>query len=118
MTTTTIPDLDPAPADAVLPVAESVAAIIAETITAVTAFQAIPFWKLSGDELLAAGQGLEQLSRLVYTAQVHLAGELDAGDHAATRSCSSTAALLRQAFNISPAEATGRVKAARQTLPR
>ncbi len=76
------------------------------------------FWKLVPDDLLTLGRDLERLSRLVYAAQVHLAGEIDTQQVASSRSCSSTAALLRQAFNISAAEAIGRVKAARQMLPR
>ena len=106
MTTTASPLLDPA------------LAVVGETVAAVAGFQHIEFWKLPADDLLALGRDLEHLSRLVYAAQVHLVGEIDTAGLAAARSCPSTAALLRQAFNISPAEATGRVKAARNTLPR
>ena len=91
---------------------------IEELLTGIADLQATEFWKMPVDDLLALGRDLERLSRLVYVAQVHLVGELDTAGLAATRSCSSTGALLRQAYNISPAEATGRVKAARQTLPR
>lgn len=76
------------------------------------------FWKMLPAELLAFGRRLETLSRVIYATQVHLAGEIDARDMASARSCSSTHSLLRQAFNISSAEAVGRVKAARQMLPR
>ncbi len=76
------------------------------------------FWKLLPDQVLSLGQAMETLSRTVYATQVHLAGEIDTRDLAAGRSCPSTAALLRQAFNLSHADAIARVKAARQILPR
>lgn len=97
---------------------DSVTAAVRESLVTVADFQEIPFWKMPADDLLALGRHLEQLSRLVYAAQVHLTGEIDTAGLAALKSCSSTPALLRQAYNISPAEATGRVKAARQILPR
>ena len=58
------------------------------------------------------------IARTVYAAQVHQAGEIDTQGLAADRSCTSTAALLRQAFVISPADAKARVAAAGQILPR
>jgi hypothetical protein len=91
---------------------------VGELLTGAAALQNTEFWKMLPDDLLAFGRDLEQLSRLVYAAQVHLTGEIDTAGLAAAKSYSSTPALLRQAYNISPAEATGRVKAARQILPR
>ena len=76
------------------------------------------FWKLLPDDQLDFGRRLEMLARTVYAAQVHQAGEIDTQGLAADRSCTSTAALLRQAFVISPADAKARVAAARQILPR
>jgi len=89
-----------------------------DVLSAVSDIRDVAWWKLLPDDVLAAGRKLEQLSRLVYAAQIHLAGEVDDRDMAAARSCSSTAALLRQSFNISTGDATGRVRAAAQLLPR
>ncbi len=75
------------------------------------------FWKIGADDLLSLGQELEALSRTVFAVNVHLAGEIDTQQLAKQRSCPSTAALLRQALLISPAEAHGRMTAARQILP-
>ena len=76
------------------------------------------FWKLLPDDQLDFGRRLEVIARTVYAAQVHQAGEIDTQGLAADRSCSSTAALLRQALVISPADAKARVAAAGQILPR
>ncbi len=76
------------------------------------------FWKLLPDDQLAFGRTLEVIARTVYAAQVHQAGEIEVQEIAQQRSCSSTASLLRQAFVISQGDATGRVKAAAQILPR
>ena len=76
------------------------------------------FWKLLPDDQLDFGRRLEVIARTVYAAQVHQAGEIDTQGLAAERSCTSTAALLRQALVISPADAKARVAAARQILPR
>lgn len=89
-----------------------------DVLSAVEDIRDVAWWKLLPDDVLTAGRKLEQLSRLVYAAQIHLAGELDDRDMAASRSCPSTATLLRQTFNISAGDATGRVRAAAQTLPR
>ena len=76
------------------------------------------FWKILPDDLLMLGRQLEALSRTIHAAQLHLTGEIDTRGMAGLRSCSSTHALLRQALNISNADAIGRVKAARQILNR
>lgn len=75
------------------------------------------FWKIGGDDLLAVGQGLERLARIVYAAQVHLAGEVDLQGLAGPRGCSRTADLLRQALAIHPGDASMRVKTARAVQP-
>ena len=93
-------------------------ALVGTALSAIAQLRDGAFWKLFPDDLLNLGQELEQLSRTVYAAQVHLVGEIDTCDLAARRSCSSTAALLRQAFTVSAADAVGRVKAARHVLPR
>ena len=75
------------------------------------------FWRVGGDELLGLGQQLEMLGRKVFAAQVRLAGEVDAQGLAASRSCSSSKALLVQALSISGGEAGLRVRAAQAVLP-
>lgn len=92
--------------------------LVGDALSAVVALRDGAFWKLFPDQLLELGQQLEHLSRTLFAAQVHLAGEVDTAGQAATRSCPSTAALLRQSLNISAADAIGRVNAARQVLPR
>ncbi len=76
------------------------------------------FWKLLPEDQLNFGRRLEVIARTVYAAQVHQAGEIDTQGLAADRSCTSTAALLRQALVISQADAKARVAAAKQILPR
>ena len=49
---------------------DSATAVVGETLTVVARFQSIEFWKMLPDDLLALGRDLEQLSRLVYAAQV------------------------------------------------
>jgi Domain of unknown function (DUF222) len=73
--------------------------------------------KLNGGELLDFGRVLEILNRKVWAAQVHLVDELHQQHVAAARSMSSTEALIRDVFGISPGEAGARVKAARELLP-
>ena len=76
------------------------------------------FWKVGSDDLLELGREYETLSRMMWAANVHLAGELESQAVAAARSVPSTQRLLVQTLLISPAEANGRVHAARQVLPR
>lgn len=75
------------------------------------------YWKLPGDDLLAAGRTVEHLARLTYAIQVTLAGETDLAHLAQTHGQPSTAALLRHAVTISPGDARGRVRAAHAVLP-
>ncbi len=93
-------------------------ALVETALSAVQHIRDGAFWKLVADDQLDFGRRLETLARTVYAAQVHQAGEIEVQEIAKLRSCSSTAALLRQAFVISQGDATGRVKAAAQILPR
>ena len=93
-------------------------ALVETALSAVRNIRDGAFWKLLPDEQLEFGRRLEMLSRTVYAAQVHQTGEIEKLGIAKDRSCSSTNALLRQAFTISAADAAGRVKAAAQILPR
>ena len=92
----------------------------AHSAAARTAVQGIidaEFQRFTEPELLSLAKTFEGVARLVFTAQVRIAGEIDnrkiAGDHGAT----STGALLRDIMAISPAEARGRVTTAKAILP-
>jgi hypothetical protein len=89
----------------------------AAAFTAVQAITCTDFHRFTEPELLSLAKNFEGVARLVFTAQVRIAGEIDtrkiAGDHGAT----STGALLRDILTISPAEARGRVITAKATLP-
>src|ERR1700712_1048324 len=93
-------------------------ALVETALSAVQHIRDGAFWKLVADDQLDFGRRLETLARTVYAAQVHQAGEIELQEIAKQRSCSSTPALLRQAFVISPADAKARVAAAGQILPR
>ena len=93
-------------------------ALVETALSAVQQVRDGAFWKLLPDDQLEFGRRLETLARTVYAAQVHQAGQIEHLGIAADRSCSATSVLLRQAFTISAADATGRVKAAAQILPR
>ena len=68
-------------------------------------------------ELLSFAQTFETHARLVFTAQVRIAGQIDARNMAAAHGASSTSALLRETLTISPADARTRVQTATATLP-
>ncbi|WP_420122176.1 DUF222 domain-containing protein [Nakamurella sp.] len=75
------------------------------------------YWKLPGDDLLAAARTVEHLARLTYAVQVMVAGEIDLARLAQVHGQPSTAALLRHALTIGPGDARSRVRAARAVLP-
>src|SRR6195952_6171430 len=89
-------------------------ALVESALSVVQQIRDGAFWKLLPDEQLEFGRRLEMLSRTVYATQVHQTGEIETLGMAKDRSCSSTQALLRQAFIISAADAPARVKAAAQ----
>jgi hypothetical protein len=68
-------------------------------------------------ELLRFAQTFETHARLVFTAQVRIAGEIDTRKMATAHGASSTAALLRQTLTISQPDARARVATAKATLP-
>jgi len=76
------------------------------------------FWEISELDLLSLARTLERMGRLVYAAQVHLAGELDTRRVADRFGCTSTLALLRETLCISAGDAAGRVRAAARCYPR
>lgn len=83
-------------------------AAVADACTVIDRVRDTELWRLSGRELLDLATGVERLSRLVFTAQVQLAGELDTQRVATDYGCVSTAALLRQSLMISGADAKNR----------
>src|SRR3954468_19040013 len=93
-------------------------ALLDSALSAVARIRDGGFWKLVPEQQLEFGRRLEMLSRTVYAAQLHQTREIDTSGLATSRSCSSTAALLREAFTISAGDAAARVRAARQILPR
>jgi hypothetical protein len=96
--------------DDVHSVAEQVAAGLNQLLDA-------EFWKLPGEDLLAAARTVEHLARPTYAVQVAIAGEIDLAHLAQTHGQPGTAALLRHALAIGPGDARGRVRAARAVLP-
>ena len=75
------------------------------------------FTRFSDNGLLQFAPILERIARLTFTAQVHLAGEIDIRRIAKAHGAASTAALLRQTLQISTHDATTRVNTARAVLP-
>jgi hypothetical protein len=68
-------------------------------------------------ELLSFAETFETTARLVFTAQVRIAGEIDTRKMAAAHGASSTAALLRETLTISHPDARTRIDTAKATLP-
>jgi len=68
-------------------------------------------------ELLSFAETFETHSRLVFTAQVRIAGEIDTRKMAAAHGASGTAALLRETLTISHPDARTRIDTAKATLP-
>ena len=97
---------------------EHATAVAGSVSAGVEALRRSAFWKIGDKELLTLAETLERVGRLVYAAQVHLTGELDTRRVFQGNGAVSTAALLRQRLCLSPAEAAGRVRAARVILPR
>jgi len=98
-------------------VLDTATAVVTDACLAIRALGATAFWKLQDTELLSLATCFEQTARLMYAAQVHLAGELDTRGTAERFGATSTAALLRNTVTISTADARARVRAARNVLP-
>jgi Domain of unknown function (DUF222) len=91
---------------------------VAEQVRAgLTALADAEYWKFPGDDLLHTARSIEHLAHQMYAVQVAVAGEIDLARLAQTHGQTSTAALLRHTLAISPGDAHGRVRAARQVLP-
>ena len=90
---------------------------VAAVCTAAVAVRGTAFWKLQDADLLDLARSVEHAARLLYTAQVHLAGEISTRNLHTTRGATSAAALLRHTLTISAPDARARVAAARAVLP-
>ena len=96
---------------------EAAEADVGAACRALTAMQQTPFTGVLDHELLPLARSFEHASRLMFAAQVHIAGEIDIRRIADAHGCSSSAALLRQTLVISAADARARVHAGRAVLP-
>jgi len=94
---------------------EHATAVAGSVCAGVEALRGAEFWKIGDKELLTLAETLERVGRLVYAAQVHLAGEVDTRDVAQG---ASTMVLLRDRLRIPAGDARARVNAARAILPR
>src|SRR5690349_5410838 len=96
------------------------AAAEADVAAARAAVQAVigaEFLRLSDPDLLSLTASVEGLARVVFTAQVRLAGMIDNRKLAGTHGATSTAALLRQVLQISTPDARLRVSTAAAVHP-
>src|SRR5215207_8828769 len=98
----------------VLTAAEADADAASDAVRAVIGTNYLPF---TDAELLSFVQTFETTARLVFTAQVRIAGEIDTRKIAASHGASCTAALLRDTLTISQADARTRVSTATAVLP-
>ena len=94
---------------------EHATAVAGSVCAGVEALRGAEFWKIGDKELLTLAETLERVGRLVYAAQVHLAGEVDTRGVAQG---ASTMVVLRDRLRISAGDARARVNAARAILPR
>ena len=90
---------------------------VAAVCTAAVAVRGTAFWKLQDADLLDLARSVEHAARLLYTAQVHVAGEISTRNLHTTRGATCAAALLRHTLTISAPDARARVAAARAVLP-
>ena len=96
---------------------ESAQVDVTAVCTAAVAVRGTAFWKIGDSDLLTLARSVEHAARLLYTAQVHLAGEVSTRNLHTTRGATSAAALLRHTLTISAPDARARVAAARAILP-
>lgn len=96
-------------------------ALIRAVVESVAALIGAEYAQVHTNDLPAVGQRLEMVSRLIRTAQIEFADDVDQRGLAASLSCTSTRILLQQMLNIPLREAGARVRTARnihaQDLP-
>ncbi|MGS0687608.1 DUF222 domain-containing protein [Nakamurella sp. GG22] len=98
-------------------VLDAAVAVVGDARQALTELRDTEFWKVPDTDLLLLARDLEALGRLVFTAQVHLAGEVDTRRLAGTHGAASTAALLRNTLGVSHSDAASMVRTAAAVLP-
>src|SRR5436305_13276049 len=86
--------------------------------TAIDALAALDLRMLARDELLGLTHAVEAQRRRLPIVDHRLVAELDSRGVAFELGCASTAALLRAALRLAPAEAKARVSAAADLGPR
>jgi hypothetical protein len=91
---------------------------VARLSTVVDELQGLDLTSLPGDDVLAVLRDLEVQKRRLATVDHALIAEIDSRGLAHEHACRNTAALLTQLVRVSPAEATGRVRAAADLGPR
>jgi hypothetical protein len=94
------------------------AVVLARLTSLVDDLQTLDLTTLPGDVLLGVLRDLEVQKRRLASVDHALIGEVDARGLAGERACASTAVLLRHLLRVTPAEATGRVRAAADLGPR
>jgi hypothetical protein len=94
------------------------AVVLARLTDLVDDLQRLDLTTLPGDALLGVLRDLEAQKRRLASVDHALIGEVDSRGLAGERACASTAVLLRQLLRITPAEASGRVRAAADLGPR
>src|SRR3954466_13520906 len=75
------------------------------------------FLRFSDLDLLSLATSIERTARLVFTAQVRIAGAIDNRKMADTHGASSASALLQQTLQISALDARQRLNTAKAILP-
>jgi hypothetical protein len=93
-------------------------AVVARLSTVVDELQNLDLTSLPGDDVLAVLRDLEVQKRRLATVDHALIAEIDTRGLAHEHAFRNTAALLTQLVRVSPAEATGRVRAAADLGPR
>jgi hypothetical protein len=94
------------------------AVVLARLGDLVDDLQNLDLTTLPGDALLGVLRDLETQKRRLASVDHALIGEVDSRGLAGEHACASTAVLLRHLLRITPAEATGRVRAAADLGPR
>src|SRR6478752_1039015 len=98
-------------------VLDSAQADVAIACAALKRLQALDYWQMPEQDLLAFASQVESAARLTYTAQVRVAGEIHTRNTSALFGSSTPASLLRETLTISAADAKTRLNAASMTLP-
>ena len=96
---------------------DSAQADVVVACAALNRLQAIDYWQIPEQDLMAFASMVEAATRLSYAAQVRVAGEIHTRNTSALFGSSSPASLLRESLTISAADAKARLSAASMILP-